>query len=201
MLLYQRGQFTIITISGMPGSGKSTIAEELSVTLGMKRYYIGGMRREIARRKGVTLEEYNKLGETDPSTDKEVDEYQTELAKTEDNFIIEGRTSFFFIPNSLKLFIDVDFDEGCRRIFNEIQDPKKAEDRNEGDTKTLERLKKSLIERMNSDRKRYKKYYNIDDVYDKKHFDIVIDTTGRTVEQSYQTVLSAVRQVMDKKPQ
>lgn len=185
----------------MPGSGKSTVAKELSIALKMKRYYMGGIRREIAKRKGITLAELNKMAETDPTTDKEVDEYQLELAKTEDNIIIEGRTSFFFIPNSLKLFIDVDFDEGCRRIFDELQDPEKAAGRNEGDVKTFEELKRSLVERMNSDKKRYKKYYDIDNVYDKGHFDIVIDTTGHTIEQSKHKVLEAVKQAMAKKLQ
>jgi cytidylate kinase len=180
----------------MPGSGKSTIAKELSTALGIKRYYIGGMRRDIAKRKGMTLEELNKLGETDPSTDKEVDNYQVELAKREDNFIMEGRTSFFLIPNSIKIFVDVDFDEGCRRIFKELQEPSGAAKRNETGAKTLEELKRSLAARMESDHKRYKKYYNMDNVYDRRHFDIVIDTTGCTIKQSYEKVLSAVKRAM-----
>lgn len=60
--------------------------------------------RHSAKR-GMTLAEYNKLGETDPSTDIEVDEYQKKLGETEDNFIIEGRTSWHFIPHSLKFLL------------------------------------------------------------------------------------------------
>ena len=71
----------IIALSGMPGSGKSTVAKQLAEKLGWPRYYIGGLRREAARKRGMTLEEYNKLGETDPATDKEVDEMQKNSAK------------------------------------------------------------------------------------------------------------------------
>ncbi len=183
----------------MPGSGKSTIAERLSHELGMKRYYIGSMRREIARRRGMTLEEFNRLGETDQSTDKEVDDYQVELSKKEDNIIIEGRTSFFLIPESLKLFIDVDMEEGASRILNELRDSSKAATRNEAIPNTLEEMKRSLRERLESDRKRYKKYYGIEDTYDKRHFDIVINTTGKTPDKSFKEVLDAVKASMSKR--
>ena len=76
----------IISISGTPGAGKSTVAPMLADKLGYKRYYMGGLRREAARKRGLTIEEYNKLGETDPSTDLEVDRYQEELGKKENNF-------------------------------------------------------------------------------------------------------------------
>ena len=55
----------------------------------MKRYYIGGMRRALAKKRGMTLAEYNKLGEKDPSTDREVDDYQTELGKKKNNIIVD----------------------------------------------------------------------------------------------------------------
>jgi cytidylate kinase len=119
----------IISISGAEGSGKSTIAKMLAEKLGWPRYYIGGIRREKAKERGLTLEEYNKLGETDPSTDLEVDEYQKKLGETQDNFIIEGRTSWHFIPHSFKIFLDVSFEEGARRIWGNLQ---KDSSRNEG---------------------------------------------------------------------
>lgn len=180
----------------MPGSGKSTIAERLSQALGMKRYYIGSMRREMARGRGMTLEAFNRLGETDPSTDRDVDGYQVELSKREDNIIIEGRTSFFLIPTSLKLFVDVDPDEGAARILKELHDSSRAASRNEAIPETLEAMRRSLHERLESDRKRYKKYYGIDDVYDKNHFDIIIDTTGRLPDESFKAALDAVNNAM-----
>ena len=71
----------IITISGMPGSGKSTVARRLSEQLAYKRYYMGAVRRKAARKLGMTLEEFNKKGETDASTDLFVEEYIQKLAR------------------------------------------------------------------------------------------------------------------------
>lgn len=181
----------IISFGGLPGSGKSTIAKKLAEKLNWKRYYIGGIRRQKAKERGLTLAEYNKLGETDPSTDKEVDEYQKELGETQDNFIIEGRTSWLFIPQSLKIFLTVDEIEGAKRIFEEC---KKAEHRQDEDNNicTLEELIESQRKRMESDRKRYKKYYNTD-VFDPKPYDFVLDTTDLTPDEVFEKVYEYVK--------
>ncbi len=175
----------IISISGAAGSGKSTIAKMLSEKLGWPRYYIGGIRRQKAKEKGMTLSEYNKLGETDPGTDFEVDEYQKKLGEKDDNFIMEGRTSWYFIPNSFKIYFDVDEKEGANRIFKDLQNSQK---RNEGQNlKSRDDVLKSMRARKQSDIKRYKKYYNID-VYDKKNYDYVLDTTNLSAKEVFDII-------------
>ncbi len=177
----------IISISGPPGSGKSTVAEMLAKKLGMKRYYVGGIRRELARKKGMTIDEYNKLGEKDPSTDKEVDEWQKKLGEKEDNFIIEGRTSYYFIPHSIKIYLDVNEEEGAKRIY----ESKASKERNEKKYSDIEETKKAIKERMKSDEKRYKQYYGIN-CYDKKNYDIIIDTTNMTPEEVTEKIIKEI---------
>jgi cytidylate kinase len=179
----------IISISGAEGAGKSTIAKMLAAKLGWPRYYIGGIRREKARERGLTLEEYNKLGETDPSTDLEVDEYQKKLGETEDNFIIEGRTSWHFIPQSFKIFLDVSFEEGAKRIFSDLQ---KDASRNEGaNLKTYDDVLASIKSRRASDKSRYGKYFNID-VFDFKNYDFVLDATNLNIDHVFAQVFAEV---------
>lgn len=185
----------IITISGAGGSGKSTIAKKLAEDLGWPRYYIGGIRREKARERSMTLAEYNKLGETDPSTDIEVDEYQKELGEKQDNFIMEGRTSWHFIPNSFKIYLDVQEKEGAKRVFKELQGEHK---RNED--KALDNygsVLKSMRERKKSDIRRYKKYYNID-AYNSKNYDYVLDTTNLSKNEVFQAVKMAIEDKLTK---
>ncbi len=179
----------IITLSGLPGSGKSTVAKILAEKLGFKRHYMGGIRREAAKKSGMTIEEFNKLGEKDFSTDKLVDDLLVKIGKDEDNIVVEGRTAFHFIPNSLKIFLDVDLTEGARRIFEE---KKQANERNEKQTASIEEELKNLKERMESDEKRYMKYYGFQ-CYDKKNYDHIIDTTKLTPEQVVEKILSFIK--------
>ncbi len=183
----------IITITGDSGSGKSTIGEKLKKDLGFERYYMGQIRRDAAKEKGMTLEEYNAYGETHPETDLEVDEYQKKLGQTKDDFIIEGRTSWFLIPQSLKLYIKVSPEEGARRIFGDLQ---KENKRNEGkNLNSIEDVLKSNLERAKSDDLRYKKYYN-KNCFDENNFDFVIDTTNLTIDETYQKILTYIKSKM-----
>ncbi len=185
----------IISISGAQGSGKSTMAKKLATDLNWPRYYIGELRRNAALKRGMTLAEYNILGEKDPKTDTEVDIYQKKLGEKEDNFIIEGRTSWHFIPHSFKIYIDVEMEIGAERIWKHLQkDNKRNEDSNLNE---LEDVVESLKNRLESDRKRYLKYYNID-VHNQKHYDFIIDTSKLTIEKAYSLIYKRVKKELKK---
>ena len=186
----------IISLSGGPGSGKSTIAQMLANKFGWPRYYMGGLRREAAKKRGLTLAEYNALGETDPQTDQEVDYYQRDLGKSDDNFIIEGRTSWYFIPHSLKIYLDVSLEVGAKRIFGNLQ---RKNDRNEDDNlNTWQDVLESNKQRLESDRLRYRQYYDID-VYDQNNYDFYLDSSNLSSAQVFQAVYDFVRANLDKR--
>jgi len=181
----------IISFSGAQGSGKSTIAEKLAEKLKWPRYYVGGLRREAAKKRGLTLSEYNKLGEIEPETDMEVDKYQEKLGKEQDNFIIEGRTSWYFIPHSYKIYLDVEKEAGAKRIFGHLQ---QKNDRNEDkNLHSWEDVLASNEKRLASDRRRYQKYYQID-VNNLNHYDLYIDTTNFNQDEVFAQVLKAVEE-------
>lgn len=183
----------VISFSGAPGAGKSTAAKELAKKLDWPRYYIGGILREIASQTGMTLAEITRRAETDFAVDREIDEYQQNLGQTKDNFVIEGRTSWYFIPRSVKIYLDVELNEGVRRIWNELE---KENNRNEGkNLKTLKDVKKTVLKRLASDKKRYCKYYGID-VYNPKNYDLVIDTTKLTREQTFKLIWEFVQKYL-----
>ncbi|MEI7452351.1 MAG: cytidylate kinase family protein [Candidatus Falkowbacteria bacterium] len=185
----------IISISGAQGSGKSTLAKSLAKKLKWPRYYMGGLRRAAAKKLGLTLAEYNKLGETNPETDKFVDDYQKELGQTQDNFIIEGRTSWYLIPNSLKIYIDVDPKVGAKRIFDELQE--NAKDRNEDkNLSTWEDVLASNSRRLTSDKKRYQQYYNID-VNDHKNYDLIIDTSELSKKEALKKIYDYIQEHLE----
>jgi thymidylate kinase len=53
---------------------------------------------------------------------------------------VEGRTQFNFLPESIKIYIDVEINEAAKRIFNDLK--ANSAKRNEGNLRTLEEVKK-----------------------------------------------------------
>jgi predicted cytidylate kinase len=175
----------IISISGYPGSGKSSVAKALADKMGYRFYSMGDMRGKMAMDKGMTLDELNALGEKDFCTDEEIDAYQKKLAEKEDNFIIDGRLSFYFIPRSRKVYLDVEEHKAAERLMKSH----KLNDRpDEAPIKSIEEAIDRIHERVESDRKRYRKYYSVD-CYDKKNYEVVIDTTTHKVSDTVNEVV------------
>jgi len=177
----------IITISGAPGTGKSSVADRLAERLGLRRDSVGDLRRRIARDRGMTIDEYNRLGETTDETDREADEYQARLGREEDDFIIDSRLGFHFIPHSFKVRLEVDPKVGAERIYEAHRSEAQAERRYE----SVEAVLRANAEREASDLKRYRMYYGISH-RDRFHYDLVIDTTDKTIDEVTECIAQAV---------
>ncbi len=174
----------IITISGSAGSGKSVTGRELARRLGYKHYSIGGFMREMAEERDISLLELSRQAEKDRSIDEELDQRQIDLAKKKDNFVIDSRLGFHFIPKSVKVFLDADLKVRAERV---VADTIRNE-HNVNVKTAMENIKK----REDSEKKRYKKYYNLN-YLDKKKYDLVIDTTNLTIEQTVGKIIEFVR--------
>ncbi|MFH1401228.1 MAG: cytidylate kinase family protein, partial [Nanoarchaeota archaeon] len=179
----------IITIGGTPGSGKSSIAKRIAKQFKFNRYYVGQMARDVARERGMSLVDFLELGEKDPSVDRMLDEYQRKIAEREDGIIIEGRTSFFIIPKSVKLFVKVDSLVGAERIFRDL---KLNPDRNEGRFDDAKQVMRNNLRRMETDRKRYLRYYG-KDFLDESQYDFVLDTTDLSLDEAVKQVALFIR--------
>ena len=66
---------------------------------------MGQIMRDMALEKGMTLPEFRKLCDIDPSFDNKVDDYVIKLSQEEKTFVIESRTAWHFIPQSIKVFL------------------------------------------------------------------------------------------------
>jgi cytidylate kinase len=174
----------IITIGGQAGSGKSSVGELLAKRLGYKYWSMGDIRREMARKRGMSLREFNRLGEREDFTDKEVDEFQRELGE-KDNLVINGRTSYYFIPDSVKICLVANVDERARRVFRD-------RDRQNETFRDLEDAKEKILERDRSDTMRYRKVYGID-VSDEKNYDYIVDTSDLTEEQVVDRIIGLLK--------
>jgi predicted cytidylate kinase len=179
----------ILTISGTPGSGKSTIGKMLAKKLGLKRYYMGQIFRDTAKKKDMDLATFLEHLKQNPKEEKEIDNFIIEIAKKEDDFIIEGRTAFCLLPQSIKIFIDVEPEVGANRIFKATQS---QNDRNEQSYKSKDDVIVANDKRMKSDFKRYKALYGVD-VYDRSLYDVLIDTSDVTPEEATDSILGMIK--------
>ncbi len=186
----------IITLSGTPGSGKSTIAKILAQKLNCERVYAGGIFRQWAKEKNMTVEEFNIYVKSHPEIDQKLDTSVAALAREMTfkgkDVIAEGRPLYHFLPESIKIFITVDSKEGARRILKDLNNKATKEARNQQEASSLEEMEKLNIERENQEDKRYKKVYHIN-FRDPSNFDLIIDTTKITAEQVAEKILKFIK--------
>lgn len=177
----------IITIAGKLGSGKSSTAKLISQTLGYKHYSTGDFMRKIAEEKNMSLFELSKLAEVDTSIDLSLDDRNKEIGKMND-IVLDSRLGFYFIPESFKVFFELDPETAAERIF---KDREINPDRNNEDKAfdSKEKIIEKINNRLESERKRYKDIYNISDHTDHKNFDLVINTKDSSMEKVSQKVI------------
>lgn len=185
----------IVTISGTPGSGKSTIAKALCKKYKAKRVYIGHYMRELARQKKMTLAELNYLAQSDPNIDIKADQETAKKARRlakKYPVIVEGRVQFYFLPESTKIFIKCALAESAKRIWKDLLDEKKNKQRNEAQVKNITDLKKEIQIRKKSELLRYKKYYNLNH-YLAKNYDFILDTSSITAQEAIDKTLNFLK--------
>lgn len=180
----------IITISGLPGAGKTTAAKILSQRLGYKYYSMGDLRGKMAIEQGLTIDELNEKAKSDSSSHTTVDEYQRKLGERENNFIIDGWMSWHFIPKSFKIFLIINEDEAARRIYEaKKNDPSRGD---EPEYKTVLEAKVVITHRVEVNKKQFRDLYGVD-FTDPQNYDAVIDTTGQTsAEETVEKILKAL---------
>ena len=178
----------IITISGTAGSGKSTVAKAVAKEFGLKHYSAGDFMRELAVKRNISLMEIGRLAEKDVSIDREIDECTKKLAK-EDNFVIDSRLAFHFIPKAIRIFLKVAPGIAAKRIWRDIKAKKRAVEQFSSEKEVLS----GILKRQDSEVKRYRKYYRLD-YLDEKNYDFVLDTSKLNVQESIEEVLKFIRE-------
>ncbi len=171
-----------ITISGPPGSGKTTACSKLSEKLNLEAVVFGKIFRELAAEKNLSLGQLGELAEKDPSIDKMIDSRILEIARANDNIILESRLSAYMCARNnipaFKIYIDASPEVRMSRIGVR-----------EGET--VEEACAKTVDRQRSEAKRYKMYYDID-IEDKSVYDLVINTDELDPDQVVERILDAV---------
>lgn len=176
----------LITISGPPGSGTTTLAKKLAESLDFEHMSGGDIFRQQAREEGYSLDEYTKLAEDDPEIDKSLDRQLAEVAERHqagervpdgNGLILESRLSGWLAGENadLRVWVDAPFDVRAARI--------------EGRVETVEELRA----REESEKERYEEYHGID-IEDLSIYDISVDTANFGKESVFGLVETAIRE-------
>jgi cytidylate kinase len=159
----------IITISGRPGSGKSTVAKQLARRLGLDHVSAGDFMREMAAERGISVLELSRIAEHDDAIDREIDDRSRRLGQERDGFVIDARLAWHFIPDAFKVFLDVRLEVAAQRIYGDRRG-------SEQENVDLETTRRNTESRRASESKRYALYYGID-YLDAANYDMVVDTS------------------------
>lgn len=139
----------------------------------------------MALERGISLLDLGREAERDGGIiDHILDDRQKELWMSEDNFIIDGRLAFHFIPHGKKLFLQVESHEAAKRIFSDESRAGVVESHFD-----IEDAARNIEIRRNSEDERYMKYYGIH-IYDMSLYDIVVNTTSKTPDEVFEEVYS-----------
>ncbi|MBE6525561.1 MAG: AAA family ATPase [Candidatus Methanomethylophilaceae archaeon] len=171
-----------ITISGPPGSGKTTACKSLAEKLGYESVVFGRIFREMAAEKNISLTEMGELAEKDPSIDEYIDSKILEIARSKDDIILESRLSAYMLKrNGIPAFSIYLYASPEVRISR--VGLREGESFEEADAATREREA--------SEAKRYKTYYDID-ITDTSVYDLIVDTDKLNPEEVMDVIMNAL---------
>ena len=171
-----------ITISGPPGSGKTTVCTLLGERLHYDVVVSGNIFRQLAKERNMSLADFGSLCSVDPKVDKELDSKMVDIAKSADNILLEGRlTAYMLSSNNIsafKIYLYASKEVRAARVVNR-----------EGGS--IEQREAEIVEREACEALRYKNYYNID-ITDTSVYDLVIDSSMLNPEEIVEMIVSKV---------
>ncbi len=175
----------VITISGDIGSGKSTTGKLICKKLEYKYLSTGAIQRQIAEDMGLTTLELNHLTDSRKDIDDKIDSYTKALNDTEEDYVVDSRLAWHFIPSSYKVYLLCDESVAAQRIS---KDDDRASDESNRD---VDHLISKIKERRKSEQERFKRIYDID-FGDLSNYDQLIDTAYFTPDEVVSLILDGI---------
>ncbi|ELY67817.1 (d)CMP kinase [Natrinema versiforme] len=154
----------LLTVSGPPGSGKSTTAELLAEAFDLDHVSGGDIFRELADERGYTPLEFNKLAEENDEIDRDLDQRLREIAVEDDDLVLESRLAGWLAGEQadFRFWLDAPARVRGERIADrEDKDPVRATEETQA--------------REASEAQRYEEYYGID-IRDLTIYDLSVNT-------------------------
>jgi len=172
-----------ITISGLAGSGKSTVGKLLASKLNIPFISMGDMSRKFAKEKFViNINEFQMHCAHNRDIDKNLDLEFEKLGREQYEFIMDYRLGPLIIPEGFHIYLKVNELTAASRI--------KACDRgDEFINDSIDYRLTVLRERNVSMIERFKSLYKFDFTHP-DHYDLIVDTDLLSPEKCVEYILS-----------
>ncbi len=184
----------IITINGLPGSGKSSTADLVAKKLNFKRFSSGDFMRVIALDRNISLNELNVHAENNKAVDTSIDDAVRKAGEGRE-LVIDSRLAFHWIPGSFKVYLDLPLEIAKGRILHNLKG-NELRQKSEG-ASSAEEVYEKIVSRLESEKKRFKELYGVDHT-DKKNFDLVVDTDKNNLEQVADIIVREYQKWLEK---
>ena len=168
----------IVTVSGPHGSGKSTYAEKLAGSLGLRHLSAGLMFRKLADERKMPLEKFQEMAAADPSIDRLVDE-RTMLEAERGDVVVDGQLAGWVLKeiSDLRVLLTAPLVVRLERIAAR-------------DHIALEEARRQTLHREGVQAERYRKHYGFS-VDDWSIYQLILDTSFGSIDDTAKILLAA----------
>lgn len=177
----------LITISGLPGSGTTTVSRLVAEALDVERVPGGEVFRQLAAEAGMSLADFGAYAVDHPEIDVELDRRLEERA-TAGACVIESRLAGWLVTRAglLAVRVWIDCDELVRAGRVAVRDGS-----------TPEAALADNRARADLEHARYRAVYGID-LTDRSTYDLVLDSTSTTPDGLAAAILEAASATFDR---
>lgn len=183
----------LICVSGMAGTGKSTIAKKLAKKYGLRYFSGGDALRALAKEEGYNSFRrgwwespegisFLKKRENDPKFDKAVDDKLLELAER-GNILLDSWTMPWLARDGFKIWLLATQEKRAERVAKR-------------DGMSVEKAVRMLKEKEARTSAIYKKLYGFSLGEDFKPFDLILDTDPLNAEEVFKVLCEVVDKVV-----
>jgi cytidylate kinase len=167
-----------IAVSGkIIASGSTTLAQMLAEKLGWRFYSAGEVFRQYCREKGWPIERYHEVPD---EIDKEVDKKARKMLEKKGNIVYEGWLAGWLardLPHVFRVLCVATLKARIERFAKREKVP-------------LAEAKKKVVFRDRTTLEKHKRLYQVKNQFDKRYFNLVIETDKMTPEEEVELVLS-----------